>query len=224
MMDSAGATDQSLGCVRAPDARAPQPPEGVLGIAMTDRGPREGVLRLIGGFKLAKGLLLLAVGVGALRLLHHDVADALASLTAQLHVDPDNRYVDRAFSALLSVDDRRLKEISAGTFFYAALLLTEGTGLLLGRRWAEYFTVLATGSFIPLELYELTRHITLTRLAVFGINIAIVWYLVVRLRRHRRRLAEGSGNAGCHAAEGDAPVSRPGRADASCPSNPPRLL
>ncbi len=212
------------GWVRAPDARTPQPPEGVLDSVMKDRGPREGVLRLIGGFKLAKGLLLLAVGVGALRLLHHDVADALASLTAQLHVDPDNRYVDRAFTALLSVDDRRLKEISAGTFFYAALLLTEGTGLLLGRRWAEYFTVIATGSFIPLELYELARHITLARLAVFGINIAIVWYLIVRLRRDRRRLAEWSGDAERHAAGSDAPVTRPDRAEPSCPSNPLRLL
>jgi uncharacterized membrane protein (DUF2068 family) len=152
---------------------------------MKDRGSRDGALWLIGGFKLAKGLLLLAVGVGALRLLHHDVASALASLIAQLHVDPDNRYVDRAFTALLSLDDRRLKEISAGTFFYAALLLTEGTGLLLGRRWAEYFTVVVTGSFIPLEVYELAKHITLTRLSVIGINIAIVWYLVVRLRRER---------------------------------------
>jgi uncharacterized membrane protein (DUF2068 family) len=153
---------------------------------MKDRGSRDGVLWLIGSFKLAKGLLLLAVGVGALRLLHHDVASALVSLTAQLHVDPDNRYVDRAFTVLLSLDDRRLKEISAGTFFYAALLLTEGTGLLLERRWAEYFTVIVTGSFIPLEVYELAKHITLTRLSLIGINIAIVWYLVVRLRRDRQ--------------------------------------
>ncbi|HET7296266.1 MAG TPA: DUF2127 domain-containing protein, partial [Gemmatimonadales bacterium] len=85
---------------------------------------------------------------------------------------------------------RRLKEISAGTFFYAALLLTEGTGLLLARRWAEYFTVIVTGSFIPLEVYELAKRITLTRLSVIGINVAIVWYLVVRLRR------EGEGVPG----------------------------
>ncbi len=45
---------------------------------------------------------------------------------------------------LLSLDDRKLKAIGAGTFFYAALLLTEGIGLLLRRRWAEYFTVIVT--------------------------------------------------------------------------------
>lgn len=105
------------------------------------------------------------------------------SWIAQLHIDPDNRYVDRALSTLLTLDDRKLKAISAGTFLYSALLLTEGTGLLLRRRWAEYFTVILTGSLIPLELYELARHVTVTRLIVISLNIVIVWYLVVRLRR-----------------------------------------
>ena len=151
--------------------------------AMTPRHSGDAGLWLIGGFKLAKGLLLLVVGVGVLRLLHRDVADVLASWIAQLHVDPENRYVDRALSAALSLDDRRLKQISAGTFAYAALLLTEGIGLLLRQRWAEYLTVIVTGSFIPLELYELAKRITLTRLTVIGINVAIVWYLVGRLRQ-----------------------------------------
>ncbi len=150
---------------------------------MTPRHPGDAGLWLIGGFKLAKGLLLLVVGVGILRLLHQDVAGVLASWIAQVHVDPENRYVDRALSAVLSLDDRRLKEISVGTFVYSALLLTEGIGLLLRQRWAEYFTVIVTGSFIPLELYELAKRITLTRLTVIGINVAIVWYLVGRLRQ-----------------------------------------
>ncbi len=150
---------------------------------MTPRHSGDAWLWLIGGFKLAKGLLLLVVGVGILRLLHQDVADVLASWVAQLHVDPENRYVNRALSAALSLDDRRLKEISVGTFVYSALLLTEGIGLLLRQRWAEYLTVIVTGSFIPLELYELAKRITLTRLTVIGINVAIVWYLVGRLRQ-----------------------------------------
>jgi uncharacterized membrane protein (DUF2068 family) len=97
-----------------------------------------------------------------------------------------NRYVDRALGKLMALDDRKLKAISAGTLFYAALLLTEGVGLLLRRRWAEYFTVIVTSSFIPLELYELVKHVTATRVAVIGVNVAVVWYLVVVLRRGSR--------------------------------------
>jgi uncharacterized membrane protein (DUF2068 family) len=140
-------------------------------------------LVIIGAFKLLKGLLLVAAGIGALGLLHRDIADTLAPLMAHLHIDPDSRYLHRPLTALWALDDRALKRISAGTFFYAALLLTEGVGLLLRRRWAEYFTVLVTGSFIPLELYELTRRFTATRLILIGVNVAVVWYLVHHVRQ-----------------------------------------
>jgi uncharacterized membrane protein (DUF2068 family) len=149
--------------------------------APADRG-----LRLIAGFKLFKGLLLLAVGFGALQLLHRDVADTLASLVYHLHLRPENRYVGRLLALVVGVDPRRLRAISAGTFTYAALLLTEGIGLLLRQRWAEYLTAIITGSFIPLELYELARRWTFTRMAVVVVNAAIVWYLIRRLRDERR--------------------------------------
>ena len=143
-------------------------------------------LWLIGGFKLVKGLLLAAIAIGALRLLHKDVASVVGAWAAHVHVDPDNRYVDRALTTLLSLDDRKLKAISAGTFFYAALLLTEGTGLLLRQRWAEYFTVIVTGSFLPLELYEFVRRPSIARFVVIGLNATIVWYLIRQLALRRR--------------------------------------
>jgi uncharacterized membrane protein (DUF2068 family) len=150
------------------------------------RPAEDRTLWLIGGFKLIKGLLLLVVALGALQLLHKDIGDVTATWASRLHLDVGNRYVDRALGKLMALDDRKLKAISAGTLFYAALLLTEGVGLLLRRRWAEYFTVIVTSSFIPLELYELVKHVTATRVAVIGVNVAVVWYLVVVLRRGSR--------------------------------------
>jgi uncharacterized membrane protein (DUF2068 family) len=84
------------------------------------------------------------------------------------------------------LDARKLKELSLGTFFYSALLLTEGTGLLFGKRWAEYFTIIATSSFIPLEVYELAKRVSAPRLALLLINVAVVVYLVVELWRSRK--------------------------------------
>lgn len=152
-------------------------------IVPPDRG-----LRLIAGFKLFKGLLLLAVGLGALRLLHRDVAETLAALVYHLHLRPENRYVGRLLALITGVDPRRLRAISAGTFAYAALLLTEGIGLLLRQRWAEYFTTIVTGSFIPLELYELAQRWTVPRMVVVVVNAAIVWYLIKRVREERRAI------------------------------------
>ena len=148
--------------------------------------PNDSALWLIGAFKLIKGLLLVVVAIGALRLVHRDVATVVAAWAAHVHIDPDSRYIDRVLRTVLSLDDHKLRAISAGMFFYAALLLTEGTGLLLRCHWAEYFTVIVTGSFLPLELYELVKRLTITRIVVVGINATIVWYLIRRLALRRR--------------------------------------
>src|SRR5689334_11721707 len=86
--------------------------------------PAAGLL-LIGIFKLLKGLLLVAVGVGALKLLHKDVAAVIDHWVGLLRVDPENRFIHRLLVKVIAVSPRQLKELSVGTFFYASLLLTE---------------------------------------------------------------------------------------------------
>jgi uncharacterized membrane protein (DUF2068 family) len=140
-------------------------------------------LLLIALFKLIKGILLLAVGIGALKLLHRDIAQTVAHWVDILRVDPDNRIIHRLLTRVLSVTPAQLKAASAGTFVYAGLLLTEGLGLLFRKRWAEYFTIITTAGLIPLEVYELSRRLTTPKVVVLIINIAIVAYLVRRIRK-----------------------------------------
>jgi len=143
------------------------------------------ILLLIGAFKLFKAGLLLALGLGALRLLHRDVAEQLEHWISETRVDPHNRYLHAAIAKLGLLDDRKLKEIGFGSFFYATLLLIEGAGLCLRKRWAEFFTIGMTASLLPLEVYELWRHVTPIRAALLIVNLAIVAYLVAMLRRER---------------------------------------
>jgi len=140
-------------------------------------------LVLIGLFKLLKGIALVVVGIGALRFLHRDVAGAILHWVDILRVDPDNRHVHALLDRALRVDRHQLKALSAGTFIYAALFLTEGTGLVMRRRWAEYLTIVTTGGLVPLEIYEIAKHVTAVKIGVLVVNIAIVVYLVVRVRR-----------------------------------------
>jgi uncharacterized membrane protein (DUF2068 family) len=65
---------------------------------------------------------------------------------------------------------------------YAVLQVVEGIGLWLLKRWGEYFAVIATSVFLPLEIYDLTKGITSTRALTFAINIAAVIYLLVSKR------------------------------------------
>jgi uncharacterized membrane protein (DUF2068 family) len=85
---------------------------------------------------------------------------------------------------LWTVDDTRLVAISAGTFFYAALMLTEGIGLALRKKWAEYFTIVATSSLIPLEIYELVQEFSVIKVVVIAVNLVVVGYLAVGLRKN----------------------------------------
>ena len=142
------------------------------------------VLLLIGIFKLLKALLLIAVGIGAIKFLHKDVVSTVVHWTQMLHVDRDNRFVHGMLVRVLRVTPTQLKELSVGTFFYASLFAAEGVGLLLRKRWAEYFTIVTTTGLIPLEIFELARHFTVTKLVVTFVNVLIVWYLVARVRSH----------------------------------------
>jgi len=148
--------------------------------------PKSTTLFLIGLFKLVKGFSLLAVALGALRFLHHDLSSTLEHWVNALRIDPENHYVHKVLSRALDVNPRQLKLLSVGTFFYSALFFTEGIGLLLRKRWAEYFTIISTGALIPLEIYELVKHVTPVKILVMILNVAIVVYLVLRLRKERR--------------------------------------
>jgi uncharacterized membrane protein (DUF2068 family) len=65
---------------------------------------------------------------------------------------------------------------------YALLEVVEGVGLWLLKRWGEYFAVIATSVFLPLEIHDLAKGITFTRAATFAINIAAIIYLLVSKR------------------------------------------
>jgi len=151
---------------------------------MATKGAHGKGLWLIAAFKLLKAAALIALGVGALRLLHKDVAAVVEHWVNMFRVDPHNHYIDLLLTKLTILDDRRLKELSIGTFVYAAIFLVEGTGLAFRKRWAEYFTIITTSSLLPLEIYEVVRRVSFGRSFALALNIAIVAYLIYELRRY----------------------------------------
>ena len=144
--------------------------------------PRRHVIVAIALFKIVKAVLLVALGVGLLRD-QDGLVGGLVHLAHRLHVDPDGRHLGRALQTVAALNGGRLEAVKVAVFIYAAVFLTEGTGLFLGRRWAEYFTVGVTGSLIPLEIFELVRRPDWVRGTVLLVNALIVWYLASGLRR-----------------------------------------
>ncbi len=152
-------------------------------------------LWVIGAFKLVSGLLLVAVGVGLFRHANSNPTEAADQIVAALRLDPDNHYIHSAIARVSGINPRQLRAISVGTFLYASMYLIEGTGLLLRKRWGEYFTVFATGFFIPLEIFEVFRKLTAVRLGIMTINVVIVAYLIDQLLKKRR------AESGSHSSE-----------------------
>ncbi|MDP4198296.1 MAG: DUF2127 domain-containing protein [Bacteroidota bacterium] len=138
---------------------------------------------LIGIFKLLKAILVLALAFGALSLVHRDVQEVLAHRFEQLGVDPGNRYIHHLLVQAGLASPGRIKVFTAGFFFYGAIFAIEGVGLLLAKRWAEYFTAIVTGSFLPWEIYSISRHPDNLKAIVIALNIATVIYLIVRIRK-----------------------------------------
>jgi uncharacterized membrane protein (DUF2068 family) len=163
---------------------------------MQNADPSRAGLTAIGIFKLVKALALVVVGIGAFKLGHHNIVEVLSRWVTLVHVDPDNKYFRKLVMKLWSVDDRKLKEVGVGTFFYAGIFLTEGLGLLLRKTWAEYFTIIVTGSFIPLEVYLITKHFTAVRALATLVNVVIVWYLVAHRLGERKRQAMAERSPG----------------------------
>jgi len=148
----------------------------------------DGLLRLIAVFKFLKAALLIALGIGLFKLLHKDIGDVLEHWFEALRLDPGRHFVNLALEKAAHVSPAQVKKLGLGSFLYAGLFLTEGTGLWLRKRWGEWLTVIITSSLIPVELYEIYRHASYTKSVVLALNVAIVIYLIYHMGTAGSRL------------------------------------
>jgi uncharacterized membrane protein (DUF2068 family) len=133
---------------------------------------------LIALFKLPRPAGQIVVGVGALKLLQRDLASATEEWVELFRLDPNNHYLDIALKKASTITPDKSNEMGLGNVGYAGLFLTEGIGVWFEKPWAEWFTVIITGSLIPIEIYEIFEGATPVKIAVFLTNIAIVLCLV----------------------------------------------
>jgi uncharacterized membrane protein (DUF2068 family) len=150
------------------------------GVSMNNSKSR--LLRLIALFKFLKASILIVTGIGILKLMHNDVATTLDHWFAIMGLAPGNRFVNHALRGAANIPPNRLKDLGLGSFVYAALFLTEGIGLWMLKHWAEWFTIVITASLVPLEVWEIHRHPTIAKILALIINIAVVAYLLYRIR------------------------------------------
>ena len=143
-------------------------------------------LRTIAGYEAAKGALVLLAGLGLLGLIHRDVQEAGEELVRHLHLSPSSHY-PRIFLALTArVTDGWLWTLALGSLLYASLRFAEAYGLWRGKAWAEWLAAISGAIYVPFEVVELVKKVTALRITSLAVNLLVVGYMLMLLRRRPR--------------------------------------
>jgi uncharacterized membrane protein (DUF2068 family) len=141
------------------------------------------VLRLIAAFKFSQALTLIAVALGAFQLLRPEIAEMVQDWVDNLPIEREQNAVQHFAGWVVDLAPHQVMGLGAGALLYALLFLVEGVGLWRGKSWAEWLTVVATGLPIPLEIYEVAKHVSLLRVVALVLNVAVVALLMRNLRQ-----------------------------------------
>ena len=148
-------------------------------------GEHDAFIKVIIVERIIKAAVLIALGIGLL------VAGGrgwLATWTDyaqdQLNLNPGHSLVVQVLLKLLAAvgSFSHITVLAIGAIVYALLEGTEGVGLAMRRRWAEYLTVIATGILIPYEAFEVVHRVSLFKVGALLLNVAVVGYLAYRKR------------------------------------------
>ena len=159
-------------------------PEAAQG-AVRSKSEARGLL-LVGLFKMSKAVFFGALAAGALDLVHRNLGDLVQSVVDALPIDPEGHFVSLLLDKADMVSNHHLRQAGMLSFAYALVCVVEGTGLMMRKTWAEYFTVVLTVLALPYEVYELIDHFSGFKVGLLVINLLVLWYLLWLIRRMRR--------------------------------------
>jgi uncharacterized membrane protein (DUF2068 family) len=142
-------------------------------------------LRAVATFEAAKGIAVLLLGI-ALLAVHKHVEPFTESLLFHLHIGFDRRLAHSLLNAATKITDARLWMIAAATMSYATVRFVEAWGLWHRRVWAEWFALLSGALYLPLEILKVAERADWERVAVLGVNIIVLLYMLeIRIRACR---------------------------------------
>ncbi|MGH2596296.1 MAG: DUF2127 domain-containing protein [Actinomycetota bacterium] len=121
------------------------------------------------------------LNLGPLRDQAQKILDALQTTAANSSAASQG-FLVRELGKLVTVHKGTLVVLIVTSLVYCVLELIEAIGLWHERRWAEYLTAIATAGFLPFEIIELSRRVTVIRVGALVINLLILFWLLYRKR------------------------------------------
>jgi uncharacterized membrane protein (DUF2068 family) len=143
------------------------------------------LLPWIAAERTLRAIVLFLVGIALIANPHHNWGKTVANFARDLGLDPNSNGIEKIIHKLHAISANHYAVYGIIALAYGALEAAEGYGLWRRRRWAEYLTVLATSLlFIP-EIWEIANKASPLKVGALLVNIAIVAYLISRLRSGR---------------------------------------
>src|SRR5437879_7775754 len=154
---------------------------------------RHRYLKVIALFKIFKGILLFLLGFSLLFLNSRPVwLDQISDWGDDQLLLHHSKYVIFLLNKLQDVlACGALRATGILALFYCAVLFTEGIGVYMQKRWAEFLMIFATGALIPLEIRHVWHRLIFHRPVLAPVilllaNCFIVWFLYYVLKREKR--------------------------------------
>jgi uncharacterized membrane protein (DUF2068 family) len=133
-----------------------------------------------------RAIVLIGAGIVLLTHPHTDWASELTRLARHVGLDPHSNWIRRLIARVHRLPSRENVLLGVIGVGYGILEGAESYGLWRRRRWGEWLTVVATSLLIVPEVWELTKSTTALKVGALVVNLAIVAYLVRRIRRSGR--------------------------------------
>ncbi len=143
-----------------------------------------GVVVII-AYKFIKGGLWLVSAALLVALMGSGIRDRMLEVAEHLRHHTGAWSIEMARLVTRAATPRGLWTIAIALTVDGTFNLIEGWALLLGKWWGPWLVVVATGSFLPIEVIAFARHPQVSRAAVFLTNAAIVAYLARKALRER---------------------------------------
>src|SRR6184192_4576719 len=155
---------------------------------------RVGYLKVIALFKIFKGVLLFLLGFSLLFLNSRPIwLDQISDWADDQLLLHHSKYVTFLLNKLQDVlaGGGTLRATGILALFYCGVLFTEGIGVYMQKRWAEFLMIFATGALIPLEIRHVWHRLIFHRPVLAPVilllaNCFIVWFLYYVLKREKK--------------------------------------
>ncbi len=110
--------------------------------------------------------------------------EALIMLSQSYVLEGKLEIIEWLLEKVINIKSSTLKFSGMAAGIYALVTAIESVGLWYEKTWAKILVIGLVSISIPPEIFELIQGLTVLKMLVFIVNIAVLWYLIRHFSKH----------------------------------------